>query len=496
MSYSTQKNLINKKLERRKLDEIIERHEFIGELIVKHGTSAKGRKELAKKSFFAFCMIYLPHIFRLAPADFHHLLIHELQYPSDDITGVMGFRGSGKSTIASFAFPLWASITGQYEFLLCIYADSDAMTLSIGDMKREVEDNGKLRSDFSIAYQKKVNGITEKWSDNVLTFNKRKNIIVGKTVGQKIRGYKYAGRRPQFILLDDAENPQTSDKIHNRQKFQKYFYGEVVPAKDEKFQIVVVGNLTHRACLLELLAKKGGTVFKFPLIKNGKIQWLARFPDMKAIEREKQMILLGEFGQLIWNREYMLKIIDDENQIIKEEDIKYYDDEMLQRQSLSAGVGVDLAISKKQTADNTAMIKGKEVNNDDGEPVLLVMKNNVVAKLDFEETINKAHEVADTMPKGVKFYVEKVAYQQVAIEVLEKSGLVVEAMTVTTDKRARLMSVSHHIKSGRVKFPKTGCEALIVSLLGFGVESHDDDVDALVHLINGLVKRRGGIIFG
>jgi hypothetical protein len=38
-----------------------------------------------------------------------------------------------------------------------------------------------------------------------------------------------------------------------------------------------------------------------------------------------------------------------------------------------------------------------------------------------------------------------------------------------------------------VKFPRHGCEQLITQLLGFGVEKHDDAVDALVYLILGLV---------
>jgi phage terminase large subunit-like protein len=40
---------------------------------------------------------------------------------------------------------------------------------------------------------------------------------------------------------------------------------------------------------------------------------------------------------------------------------------------------------------------------------------------------------------------------------------------------------------GIVKFPRTGCEQLLTQLLGFGVEKHDDGVDALVNLILRLV---------
>lgn len=55
------------------------------------------------------------------------------------------------------------------------------------------------------------------------------------------------------------------------------------------------------------------------------------------------------------------------------------------------------------------------------------------------------------------------------------------------DKRARLRVAARYIKNGVVKFPRTGCEQLITQLLGFGIEKHDDAVDALVYLILGLV---------
>lgn len=63
----------------------------------------------------------------------------------------------------------------------------------------------------------------------------------------------------------------------------------------------------------------------------------------------------------------------------------------------------------------------------------------------------------------------------------------VQAMHPIKDKRARLRVAARHIKNGAVKFPRTGCEQLLTQLLGFGIEKHDDAVDALVYLILGFV---------
>jgi phage terminase large subunit-like protein len=49
--------------------------------------------------------------------------------------------------------------------------------------------------------------------------------------------------------------------------------------------------------------------------------------------------------------------------------------------------------------------------------------------------------------------------------------------------------VAPYIKNGSVLFPRSGCEQLLAQLFGFGVESHDDLVDAVVYLILGLVEQ-------
>ena len=85
-----------------------------------------------------------------------------------------------------------------------------------------------------------------------------------------------------------------------------------------------------------------------------------------------------------------------------------------------------------------------------------------------------------------EFYVEAVAYQQAAIEEMERRAFSVQAMHPIKDKRARLRVATRYIKNGTVKFPRHGCEQLLTQLFGFGAEKHDDAVDALVYLILGV----------
>lgn len=87
------------------------------------------------------------------------------------------------------------------------------------------------------------------------------------------------------------------------------------------------------------------------------------------------------------------------------------------------------------------------------------------------------------------FFAEDVQYQKAAIQEMERALLAVVAMKPQPDKRARLQVVAPYIKNGVVLFPRTGCDQLLAQLFGFGVEAHDDLLDALVYLILGLVQQ-------
>ena len=58
------------------------------------------------------------------------------------------------------------------------------------------------------------------------------------------------------------------------------------------------------------------------------------------------------------------------------------------------------------------------------------------------------------------------------------------------DKRSRLCTTHHYIKTGRVLFPKKGCERIIQEVMGFGVEKHDDLVDALTIAVNAIMSEK------
>ena len=463
------------------------------------------RVETARSSFFHFLMMYMRQNFELPPAVFHKDIINALDSVDelDKFLSIMGFRGSAKSTILE-AFAIWSMLNGKHNFILWIGNTMDDSKLSLANIKSEIEDNTLLQTDFDIYLEddsKKKESITKKWSEKQLIIGDC--TIIAKSRMGKVRGNKFKKARIDLIICDDLEDIKTSDTKEKREETRMWFFSEVLQATKQgtlgtNTKVVMLGNLVHRDCLVARLDKDPRVKsLKFALIDDdGNITWPALYPDMDAIEKKKEeVIMAGEgMGVIIWAREYLLKDVDDEDMVLNYSDIQYYPDEWLQRKPLSAGVGVDFAISKKQTADYTAMCKGMEVANDEGERRLLVLKNNVEERLGFEETIKKAIEVSEVMPHGTKFYPEDVGYQKSAHEIMSKNGLQVVPQSAVGDKRARIVSACFYIKTGRVLFPREGAENVIENLVGFGVEDHDDLADAFAYLVLAMVKKRGGVL--
>lgn len=467
-------------------------------------TSRAYRVVLAKRHFYHFLRIYLRHRMPLEPAGFHFDMIESLDSIDevDKYLAILGFRGSAKSTLLEM-FAIWSLLNGKHNLIVYIGSTIDASKMNLANIRDEIESNVMLRADFQLNVESEEHKIGDKWSEGQITVGNC--TIVARSKGQKIRGIKFKQGRIDLIIGDDIEDVKDADTIEKRKATRIWFFSEVLPATKQgvladNVKVVLLGNLVHRDCLIKHLSK--GNIVKtieFPLIdEDGEITWKALYPNMEAVEREKEKVLLaGEgLGYVIWAREYLLKSVDEEDMVLKLEDIQYYDDAWLQRRAESAGVGVDFAISKKETADYTAMVKAMDVKNDEGERKLLIMKNNVEKRLNFQETISTAVEINELMPHGTKFYPEKVAYQESAIEIMEKNGIACVRMPSTADKKSRISSACFYIKNGRVLFPRTGAENVINNLIGFGIEDHDDLADATANVILGMVKKGGGMLFG
>ncbi len=195
-----------------------------------------------------------------------------------------------------------------------------------------------------------------------------------------------------------------------------------------------------------------------------------------------------------WAREYLLKIVPDEDQIIKPEWIQYYDDLPIDNNKKITAIvtGVDLAISQRKAGDYTAIVS-VAVFKEKSLPEVYVLPNMLNKKITFDATLKKVAEKHEQLKEyyGIsEIFVENNGYQESAVQQLKNMGVPVKGVTSVIDKRARLSSVSHLFEQGKVFFPKKNADLLIRQLTGFGSEKHDDLSDALVIALENILSRK------
>lgn len=450
---------------------------------------------LGQQSYDAFCIMYFSHYFYLQPAYFHRVLVNLLEDDLAEMVAVIGFRGCAKSTHASMAFPIWKAIRSEDHFIILINDTGTQRDINIENIKTEFEENELLRADYPLVKPKGRSIL--KWTKGELELS-NDVYILGRSRGQKVRGLRYRQWRPSLVIGDDLEDLEWVRKKENRDKTERWLKSEVIPATEEtKAKLIIIGNLLHTDALMARLKKqKVMRVVQFPLFnpRTGEVTWKAKYPTPESIERQKEKIDKTS----IWLREYLLKIVPEEGAVVSDSDIRRYSFKEMEQKLFSlaknAGVGNDLAISEKAAADYTALIPGI-VMREDGRDVLFVLPFICHKKIDLYQTVNEAIHLQSVMPPGSKTFVEEVGYQQAAIKEMKRKGVNAVGMHPIGDKRARFETAAIHIKSGQVRFPEEMNEqldALLTEMLGFGIEDHDDLVDALVYLILGIFGKKQG----
>lgn len=120
---------------------------------------------------------------------------------------------------------------------------------------------------------------------------------------------------------------------------------------------------------------------------------------------------------------------------------------------------------------------------------MYILPKIVNQKMTFPETVDLCKVLDDSYSQETDrhptFVIEDVAYQKALPQQLQSEGIrnVRTTRPGNQDKRTRLILTAHAVKSGKVLFPRQGCEELIGQIVHFGVEAHDDLADAFSNVI-------------
>lgn len=448
------------------------------------------RKELVRESHYWFFHLYFSEYVKYPTAKFQQEMFRITEDPNIAMSVIIAFRGSAKSTIMTMSYPLWAILGKQQKKCVVIISQTQQQVRThFANLKRELENNEVLRKDIGALEEE-----SDEWGSYSLVLKKFNARIIAASSEQSIRGIRHGSNRPDLIICDDVEDLTSVKTKEGRDKTYSWLSGEVIPLGDKNTKIIMIGNLLHEDSLLMRLKKKvqeedlNAVFHEYPLVTDdGQILWREKFDSMDEIERFRKVI--GD--DKAWQREYMLKIIPDEDQLVLREWIQYYDQIPEDKKDYRyTAIAVDLAISSTATSDYTSMVIGHVYGYEDTMRVY-ILPNPVNQRLDFPKTVDMLKQLANStgLDGRAQIFIEDVGYQKSIIQQLQKEGFEVKGFPVRgQDKRARLSSVTPMIQVGKVLFPKGTSDQLTQQLVNFGVEKHDDLVDAFTILMHMAIK--------
>jgi len=440
------------------------------------------RRTLAVQNHQAFFAIYFSGYLQYRSAKLHKDLFKVTERDNLKMTVIVAFRGSGKSTIVTTSYPIWAILAKSVQFIMIITQNQSQAKFVLSNIKSQLENNPLLKADFG-----PFQDINAEWTSNSIFIKKYNAKITVASVGESIRGIRHNETRPQIIVCDDVEDTLSTKSRESRQKTYKWFKSEVLPLGDLKTKHLIIGNLLHRDCLVMKLKRQiekqefKAKYLEYPLIKKGKIMWLGKYSSRKILEEEKAKI----DDPIIWKREYLLEIVADEDQIVQPEWIKYYSD-------IPDGIcpydvmAVDMAFSEDTKNDKTAILSAS-VYYFEEKPYIFIHYDYINRQMDSPTTVETVKMVYESLSNtGItKVYLENNGSQKGYADFFEKAGVPITPLQPgRIDKRGRLSMAGRSLRVAQVLLPQREDGELVEQLLNFGTERYDDLLDAFCYLVN------------
>ena len=409
-------------------------------------------------------------------------------------------RRHAKSTAITLAYVLACVLFRNRSYVLIISDTITQATQFLGDIKRELFDNEKLRSLFNI------NGYEKDTEDDVIINcgDGHQFRISAKGSEQKMRGLKWKNKRPDLIVGDDLENDEIVLNKDRREKFKRWFYGALVPSLSSNGVIRIVGTILHEDSLLSNLMPSvwnADTVVE-PLkiySTNRRASWRAfkyrahtddytkvLWPQKYSVEwfkRERQDFLDRGISD-VYSQEYLNEPIDDSVSYFKKNDFVPLTQED-KKKTLNYYIAADLAISKDETADYSVFIvAGMD------EDRFIHVKNVIRERLDGREIVDMILSLNDVYRPDV-FGIEEMQVSKsigpFLREEMMRTGKFVNLLALKhggKDKTSRARSIQGRMRAGGVRFDKHADWYPIFEdeLCKFPRGTKDDQVDAFAYI--------------
>jgi len=473
-----------------------------------------------KANIAMFGRICFPTAFKEHSPSFHKEILDTVA--NDDYKRVLcaAPRGTAKSTILSFLYPVWRLAFKKTNEELFIVIISEARQQSINFLSRI-----KFHLDNSETFIGLFGNLGEdtakKWrEDDIVLANGTRIMAVG--TGQKVRGFISRDTRPNLIIVDDFESEKNAFTAEGRVKNKKWLTEAVEPSLSKDGRLLMIGTVISEDCFL-FWAKDNPpwkTLWYTIWDDDQNPVWPEMYPKERIMQIRDSMASVGNLGGFF--QEYMNQPQSPEEAPFKPGYIKLHHKThkkingqhcLIQKEGgkdvitpVELYAGIDPASSLKRTADYFVIA------------TLALDADENVYIVDLTRTrLNPADQPQMIIDKYKKFTpkrmrIETVGYQEALRQhtrrLMKEQGLHIpgleKGIRPRNSKSERLLSLVPLLASGRFYFRPEDLEAQ-KEFLSYPKGRNDDVMDAVYMALDGakpcrvknlsLDKKEDSIIF-
>lgn len=421
--------------------------------------------------------------------------------PTSPLVAIAAPRNHAKSTAISFTYTLACLVFRERSYAILVSDTVAQATQFLGDIKRELMDNERLRQLFQIK------GFLKDSEDDVIVecHDGYMFRVQAKGSEQKVRGLKWNSKRPDLIVCDDLENDEIVMNKERREKFKHWFYAALLPCRSVNGIVRYVGTILHTDSMLERLMppvwdKKNTlhsdlkTYSKKKVKQWRSVKYKAHNQDFSQILWEKRWSkekLLDERQSYIdqgigdkYSQEYLNIPIDESIAYLKRPDFLPMDQEDRDR-IVRFYITGDLAVSEEDRADYTVFL------------VAGIDENRRVHVVDVIRDRMDGREIVDTILALERTYhPEAIGIEEMQVSKAIGPFLREEMIRTGTfpsleklkhggkDKMARGRSIQARMRAHAIRFDKDGdwYDEFEDECCTFPRGKHDDQFDAFAYL--------------
>lgn len=438
---------------------------------------------------------------------FHYKMADSLNTKRAKVANLC-LRGAGKTVIMGEMLVLYLAVFNKLPYLgtcnVIMYV-ADSMENGAKSLRTNIE----ARYHHSEFLQKYIPEV--KFTDTELTF---KNIegketyvrLFGASSG--VRGFKRNGDRPVLAILDDLISDEMANSQLQLEKVYDLIYKAVDNALNPKRNKIIFSGtpFNKKDPLYHAIESGAWEVNVYPVCEQFPCKreefrgaWEERFGYDEINKKYQDYIKLGRMKA--FNQELMLRISSDEDRVIQDDDISWFNIEELikNKQKYNFYITTDFATSTNRKADMTVIgVWAVDVNHNrylvDGSCGRHLMNDTFNKIFEFVkkyEPMSVGIEVTGQQGGFVPLLKDEMLKRNVWFTIAKGRGSNKEGIAVRTNKMDRFRLTEPFFKRKKIHLPKelknsTFIQEILAELETVTIDGikavHDDAIDMISQL--------------